>query len=272
MINKYVQNQIANVKRELLADELAEANAAIQDATAAREAYEAVRITAIQSSVKAIVKSHDFGIAINQANLDLISRWLFHNRRSATAEDIAVAVQNLTLAPKPPSDEEIDAQRLERLQTNGQDELLRDELVKQIMELLVASKEEKARERSSYYARFAASPEQLQNRHKTGAFIIGIPSLFQRLVNLKESARLRSLSHEELREEVRQAATPHAYALLPRWFTPFQISGMSAAQFKQMVRKYGIDAINARIAEQSAKGEWEGIPVTTQTESGLSGI
>jgi hypothetical protein len=132
------------------------------------------------------------------------------------------------------------------------------------MELLVASPEEKERERKSYHARMATSRDEVHGKRQTGAYLVTTATMMQRLLNLKESERLRSLSHAELRAEVRGNAQEHGHEELPSTFTPWQISSFSAAEWKEALRKYGVKQLNERIQAQQEAGEWAHVPIVTK--------
>jgi hypothetical protein len=79
--------------------------------------------------------------------------------------------------------------------------------------------------------------------------------MLQRLANLIESKRLRSLSHEQLKAEVASKNKAIGYAPLPSNFTSWNLSELSGDQIAALIQKHGVDAMNAKIAEFEAKGE-----------------
>jgi len=223
------------------------AHLAQAQAEQARQEYRDAWMLANRPSVIEFIKSERPDLDF-EANIGLICNWLMDHSRQATPTNISVAIAQVRVQWKPP--------------LQGQE--LRDDLERQIFELLVASPEEKERERKSYHARLAASRDEVHGRRQTGPYLVTTATMIQRLLNLKESERLRSLSHSELRAEVRGKAQQHRHEELPSSFTPWQISNLSAAEWKEALRKYGVEQLNERIQAQYEAGQWAHVPIVTK--------
>jgi hypothetical protein len=223
------------------------AHLAQAEAEQARQQYREALVNAIRPTVAEFIK-HERPDLDYESAISRVCAWLADHHKQETNENIRAAIANANVQPKPP--------------LQGQE--LRDDLERQIMELLVASPEEKDRERKSYHARLAASRDEVHGRHQTGPYLVTTATMIQRLLNLKESERLRGLTHAELRAEVRGKAQQHRHEELPSSFTPWQISNLSAAEWKEALRKYGVQQLNERIQAQQAAGEWSHVPIVTK--------
>lgn len=112
--------------------------AAQAEAEVARQQYLTAKMDAYRPYVAEALATIKTSVAANIANVDVISLWLIQNRRGVSEFTISEAIKALgsKLAQKPePTEEEI-----------------RAEIEAEIMKLLVASPEEKERERQSYYS------------------------------------------------------------------------------------------------------------------------
>jgi hypothetical protein len=222
----------------------------IEAAEVARDNYFQALYDEVRPVVQEFLEKQDT-FAVNEANTNLISRWIAQQGKLASHAWIVSAIQVVgdSLVRKP-------------VPVPLEGEELRQSVIAQILTLVKSSPGETQRLTDSFKARYSLSRDEVNSTKHTGAYCITTESLIQKLTNLREDQRLRSLSHEELKAEVASKKKTFTYPPLPSDYTPFQISQMSAEHWKKTVALYGVDQLNARLAKQKAAGEWKGMKIT----------